>query len=109
MNTHASTQLLLPLEEPPVDGRIFLNGSVWFVDNDGYRVVFHRHESICTVALTDEVHGRLVAVALRHSGLATQAEICRAFGHSAATQARWERRYRKHAIDGLVSKKSSGQ
>lgn len=109
MNTHASAQLLLPLEEPPVDGRIFLNGSVWFVDNDGYRVVFHRHEPIYTVALTDDVHRRLVAVALRQSGLATQAEICRAFGHSAATQARWERRYRKHAIDGLVAKKSSGR
>lgn len=109
MNTHASAQLLLPLEEPPVDGRSFLNGSVWFVDNDGYRVVFHRHEPIYTVALTDDVHRRLVAVALRQSGLATQEELCGAFGHSAATQARWERQYRKHAIDGLVSRKSSGR
>ena len=46
MNTHAFTQPLLPLEEPPPDGRTFLNASVWFVDSDGYRVVFHRHEPI---------------------------------------------------------------
>jgi transposase len=109
MNTHASTQLSLPLEEVPLDGRTFLNASVWFVDSDGYRVIFHRHEPIYSVALTDEVHVRLVAVALRQSGLATQEEICRAFGHTVSTQARWERQYRRHAIEGLVSKKPSGR
>jgi transposase len=109
MNTHASAQSLLPLEEAMPDGRTFLNASVWFVDSDGYRVVFRWHEPIYTVALTDEVHLRLVAVALRQSGLATQEEICRAFGHTVSTQARWERQYRKHAIDGLVSKKPSGR
>ena len=109
MNTHASDQLMLPLEEPPPDGRSFLNASVWFVDSDGYRVVFRWHEPIYTVALSDEVHLRLVAVALRQSGLATQEEICQAFGHTVSTQARWERQYRKHAIDGLVSKKPSGR
>lgn len=109
MNTHASAQLLLPLEEVPPDGRTFLNASVWFVDSDGYRVIFRWHEPIYTVALTDEVHWRLVAVALRQSGLATQEEICQAFGHTVSTQARWERQYRRHAIDGLVSKKPSGR
>jgi len=67
MNKHASTPSLLPLEEPASDGRTFLNASVWFVDADNYQVVFHRHEPIYRVALADEVHLRLVAVALRQS------------------------------------------
>jgi transposase len=109
MSTHAPAQSLLHLEEAPPDDRTFLNASVWFVDSDGYRVVFRWHEPIYSVALTDEVHLRLVAVALRQSGLATQEEICRAFGHTVSTQARWERQYRKHAIDGLMPKKPSGR
>ena len=109
MNTHASAQSLLPLEEPVSDGRTFLNASVWFVDADSYRVIFHWHEPIYRVALTDEVHLRLVAVALRQSRLATQEEICQAFGHGVSTQARWERQYGKHGIDGLVSKKRTGR
>jgi transposase len=108
MNTHASDQLPLPLETPQPDGRTSLNGCVWFVDSDGYRVVFRWQEPLYRVALTDEVHLRLVAVALRQSGLATQEEICRAFGHSVPTQTRWEQQYRKHGIDGLVSKKPGG-
>jgi len=109
MNTHASTQSLLPLQEPPPDARTLLNASVWFVDSDGYRVIFRWHEPLYRVALTDEVHLRLVAVSLRQSQLATQEEICRAFGHHVSTQARWERQYRKHGIDGLVSKKRTGR
>ncbi len=109
MDTHASTQSLLPLQEPPTDGRTLLNGSVWFVDSDGYRVVFRWHEPLYRVVLTDEVHLRLVAVSLRQSQLATQEEICRAFGHDVSTQARWERQYRKHGIDGLVPKKCTGR
>jgi len=109
MNTHTFTQSSLPLEEPAPDGRTFLNASLWFVDSDGYRVIFHRHEPIYRVALTDEVHLRLVAVALRQSRLATQEEICRAFGHGVSTQIRWERQYRKHGVDGLVPKKRTGR
>jgi transposase len=109
MNTNAPAQSLLPLPEPVADSRIFLTNSVWFVDSDGYRVVFCRHEPLYRVALSDEVHRRLVAVSLRQSGLATQEEICRAFGHTVSTQARWERQYRQHSIDGLASKKSTGR
>jgi len=109
MSTHAFAQSLLPPEEVPPDDRTFLNASVWFVDSGGYRVVFRWHEPIYTVALTDKVHLRLVAVALRQSGLATQEEICRAFGHAISTQARWERQYRKQALDGLMPKKPSGR
>lgn len=108
MNTHTSDQRPLPLETPQPNGRTFLNGAVWFVDSDGYRVVFRWHEPLYRMALTDEVHLRLVAVSLRQSGLATQQEICHAFGHSIATQTRWERQYRKYGIDGLVSKKPGG-
>ena len=109
MNAHASTQSSLPWQEPPPDDRIFLNGSVWFVDSDGYRVVFRWHEPLYRVALNDEVHMRLVAVSLRQSQLATQEEICRAFGHDVSTQARWERQYRQHGIDGLMSRKRMGR
>lgn len=109
MNTHPSGESLLPLEEPASDGRTVLNSAVWFVDSDGYRVVFHRHEPIYRIALTDEVHLRLVAVALRQSRLARQEEICQGFGHGVSTQARWERQYGKHGIDGLVSKKHTGR
>ena len=109
MNKHAPAQSLLPLPVPPADNRISINSSVWFVDSDGYRVVFWRHEPLYRVALGDEVHLRLVAVSLRQSQLVTQAEICRAFGHTVSTQARWERQYREHSIAGLVSKKPTGR
>ena len=109
MNTDAPSQSSLPLEGAPPDGRVFLNASVWFIDSDGYRVVFRWHEPIYRIALDDEVHLRLVAVALRQSKLATCEEICLAFGHSAATQGRWERQYRQYGIDGLASKKPSGR
>jgi transposase len=109
MNTHTSAQSSLPLEELAGDGRTFLNASLWFVDSDGYRVVFHWHEPIYRVALNDEVHRRFVAVMLRQSRLATQEEICQAFGHNVSTQARWERQYSKHGIGGLVPKKRTGR
>jgi transposase len=110
MITSTPRQLLLPLEEDvPADGRTQINGSVWFVDHDGYRVVFRWHEPLYRVALGDTVHVRLVAVSLRQSQLATQAEIARAFGHSVVTQGRWERRYQQGGIDGLVPKRSPGR
>jgi len=84
MNAHTPTESLLLPEEPGSDDRTFLNASLWYVDKDGYRVVFHRHEPIYRIALNDEVHLRLVAVMLRQSRVATQEEICRAFGHSLA-------------------------
>jgi transposase len=109
MNTHAFNQPLLPLEDPAPDRRTFINSALWFVDSDGYRVIFRWHEPIYRVALTDEVHLRLVAVTLRQSRLAKQEEICRAFGHGVSTQARWERQYRKHGVDGLMPRKRTGR
>jgi len=109
MNANTTAQLPLPLKDVPVENRAFLNPSVWFVDADGYRVVFCRHEPLYRVALGDRVHLRLVAVSLRQSQLATQEEIARAFGHSVITQARWERQYEKHGIEGLTPKRPTGR
>jgi prepilin-type processing-associated H-X9-DG protein len=109
MNTNAPAQDELPLGEIPADARTFINRFLWFVDADGCRVVFHRHEAIYRITLGDVVHLRLVAVSLRQSGLATQEEIARAFGHSVVTQARWERRYEKDGIEGLTPQKRPGR
>jgi transposase len=109
MNTNAPAQGELPLEEIPADGRTFVNGSLWFVDADGCRVVFHWHEVLYRFALGDVGHARLVAVSLRQSRLATQEEIARAFGHSVITQARWEQQYQKNGIDGLMPQRRPGR
>ena len=92
------------------DGSIvWINPTVHFVDHDGYRVVFCRHEPIYRIALTDKQHLRLVAVSLRHSGLVTQMEIAGAFGHGVATQRRWEERYQAEALGGLADKAKPGR
>jgi transposase len=109
MIANTTPQPLLPLEDVPSDGRTYVNKSVWFVDQDGYRVVFRWHEPLYRVALSDTVHLRLVAVSLRQSELAAQAEIARAFGHSVTTQRRWERQYQQQGIEGLTPKRSSGR
>ncbi len=109
MNANISAQQSLPLEELSADGRTYINASLWFVDQDGYRVVFRWHEPLYRVALTDTVHVRQVAVSLRQSQLATQAEIAKAFGHSEVTQRRWERRYEEHGLEGLRTKTRSGR
>jgi len=109
MNANIPAPVSLQLEDTPAEERTFLNPSVWFVDADGYRVVFCRHEPLYRVAVEDQVHLRLVAVSLRHSQLATQEEIARAFGHSVITQARWERQYEKQGIEGLMPKKPTGR
>ena len=86
MSTATDSQLPWPLPlDLPSDGRTQLNPSVWFVDRDGYRVVFRWHEPLYRVALADVVHLRLVAVSLRQSQLATQEEMAQAFGHAVAT------------------------
>jgi transposase len=51
----------------------------------------------------------LVAVTLRQSKLATQRAIAAAFGHSEATQRRWETRYRQHGAAGLLPRKPTGR
>lgn len=111
MNTNTSTavQLDMPLGDCALEGRTQINGSVSFVDADGYRVVFRWHEPLYRMALADVVHVRLAAVALRQSKLATQEEIARSFGHSVITQARWERQYQKDGLEGLMPKQRPGR
>ena len=109
MNTLATIQRDFPLEEAPLSSRIPINGSVYFIDQDGYRVVFRWEMPIYRVALTDVVHMRAVAVNLRQSELATQEQIARAFGHTVITQSRWEHAFQKYGIEGLLPKKPSGR
>jgi len=109
MNTNSPAQQSLPLEHESDDRRIFINGSLWMIDEDGHRVIFLRHEPIYRVALGDEVHVRMVAVNLRLSKLASQEEIAKAFGHSVATQRRWETRYQEENIEGLGRKRNPGR
>jgi transposase len=106
----SSSEPVLPLPaDPSADARTYVTPNLWFVDHDGYRVVFCRHDPIYRVALDDLPHFRYVCVMLRQSELATQEDLARAFGHSVATQRRWERRYQQHGLDGLVDQFSSGR
>lgn len=109
MIANTTAQQFLPLEDVVADDRTYINHSLWFVDRDGYRVVFCHHEPLYRAALSDKGHLRLIAVSLRQSQLATQADIVKAFGHSEATQRRWERRYEQHGMDGLIDKSPPGR
>src|SRR5947199_6696606 len=85
MNTSPGPSLFDNTEIDSSHRRTFINPILWFDDCDGYRVVFCRHEVLYRVALADPLHLALVAVTLRQSQLATQAEIATAFGPSVAT------------------------
>src|SRR5919202_96549 len=109
MNTSSGPSLFDNTEPDSSHRRTFINPTLWFDDCDGYRVVFCRHEVLYRVALGDPLHLALVAVTLRQSKLATQAEIAAAFGHSVATRRRWETRYRQHGSDGLQAHTPPGR
>jgi hypothetical protein len=89
--------------------RISINPFLWFVDSDGYRVVFLRHEILYRAALDDYSYLAFIAVQLRLSELATQIDIAAAFGHSVATQRRWEKRYALFGFAGLQFKSPPGR
>src|SRR3954471_2616209 len=109
MNTSPGPPLFDNTKPDSSHRRTFINPILWFDDCDGYRVVFCRHEVLYRVALGDPLHLALVAVTLRQSKLATQAEIATAFGHSVATQRRWETRYRQHGSGGLQANTPTGR
>ena len=90
-------------------GRTMINESLSFVDQAGVRVVFRWHEPLYRFALSDILSMRFVAVSLRLGQLVTQEEVSQSFGHSVATQRRWENRFQKQGIEGLQKKKSSGR
>ena len=89
--------------------RTMINDHLWFVDDDGSRVVFFRHEAIYQADLEDKQHLRFIAVSLRLNGHATQSEIAQAFGHTVRTQRDWETQYQKEGLQGLQRKAGSGR
>lgn len=93
------------------DGAVVeINDRVWFVDHDGFRVVFRGWDTpLFRVAIGDKQELRAVAVWLRASRHATQDEIARAFGHSVESQRRWERRYEKEGLAGLSARVNPGR
>src|SRR5882672_660814 len=109
MNTPPAPSLFPNAEPNTNPARTHINACLWFDDCAGYRVIWCRHEILYRVALHDTYHVALIAVTLRQSELATQTEIAAAFGHSVATQRRWETRYRLHGDVGLQAKKPTGR
>jgi transposase len=109
MNTPPTDPLFPPPQDASTDQRIFISPSLWFVECDGYRVVFCRHEPIYRYALHDKPQARFVAVMLRQSELATQEDLALAFGHSVAAQRRWERRYEQDGLAGLDNQAPPGR
>jgi transposase len=92
-----------------LDGRTVINRSLYYVDRAGVRVVFQWHEPLYRFSISDTLSMRFVAVHLRLGELATQEEVSRSFGHSVATQRRWEKRFQEQGLQGLEDKKSSGR
>jgi len=74
-----------------------------------WRVVLVAGVVFMRFSLDDIVSTRMACVALRTSGLAFQEEVARAFGHSRATQCRWEEQYRDKGIEGLVDQPLLGR
>src|SRR2546422_11532862 len=107
MNTPDDTPLFPNTQSIMPAGRTYINAQLWFDDRDGYRVIFCRHEVLYRVALDDRIHLAMIAVTLRQSQLATQGEIAAAFGHSVASQRRWETRFLQCGDDGLQPRKRS--
>jgi transposase len=107
--TSSTSTLFDHLETNNNHTHTFINPMLWFDDCDGYRVIFCRYEILYRIALDDSLHLALVAVTLRQSELATQLELAKAFGHSVATQRRWETRYAQYGSSGLQAKTPTGR
>jgi len=104
---------LLPMEhgqKAPNGAAVEINERVWFVDHDGWRVVFVGWGAtpLFRIALADKQEVRAVAVWLRTMGYAKQQEIACAFAHSVASQRRWESQYENDGLAGLVPKAPPG-
>ena len=98
-----------PSEQADENGRIRINRTLTLVDEEGVRVIFHWYEPLFRFSLSDWLSLRYVAVQLRLGNLATQEEIAQAFGHSVATQRRWETRFLAQGLEGLQRGKSTGR
>src|SRR6266536_627452 len=105
-----NTEPVLPLpSHTSADARTYITPSLWFIDHDGYRVVFCRYEPIYRIALDDRPHLRFVCVMLRQSEVASQQELAHAFGYSVASLRRWERAYQQHGLAALDDHFSTGR
>ena len=95
----------------PDGATVEINERVWFFDHDGWRVVFRGWDTtpLFRIAVADKQEVRAVAVWLRTMGYAKQHEITRAFGHSVASQRRWESQYEKDGLAGLIPKAPPGR
>jgi transposase len=91
------------------EGLTRINASLSFVDRAGARVVLRWQEPLYRFAISDTLTLRFAAVQVRLGELATQEEVSRAFGHSVATQRRWENRYQERGLVGLEKVKSTGR
>ena len=89
--------------------RIRINRTLTIVDEAGVRVIFQWQEPLFRFSLSDSLSLRYVAVQLRLGELATQEEIVQAFGHSVATQRRWETRFLARGLEGLQRGKATGR
>lgn len=89
--------------------RTRISRALSYIDEAEVRIIFCWTEPIYRFAVADVVSLRHAAVQLRLSGLGTQEELSRAFGHSVATQRRWETRYQAQGLEGLENGKSSGR
>ncbi|RLA40363.1 MAG: hypothetical protein DRR06_17570 [Gammaproteobacteria bacterium] len=90
-------------------GRTVINRTLYFVDQADVRVIFRWHEPLYRFPISDTLSMRYAAVQLRLGELATQEEVSQSFGHSVATQRRWEKRFQEQGIEGLEKRKSSGR
>jgi transposase len=91
------------------EGLTRINASLSFVDRAGARVVLRWQEPLYRFAISDTLTLRFAAVQVRLGELATQEEVSQAFGHSVATQRRWENRYQERGLVGLEKVKSTGR
>ena len=101
----------LPMEGRSVTAEeiVEINARLWFVDRDGYRVVYQGWDTpLYRVAIEDKEHMRFVAVSLCMGAMASQEDVAQHFGFSVRTLQRWIKRHQERGLDGLRRKKGSG-
>jgi hypothetical protein len=75
----------------------------------GLRTVFVGGVPFFVLHRGDEQSVRYVCVQLRLQGLAEQLELAAAFGHDRTTQYRWEKRFEKDGLEGLLPYRPKGR
>lgn len=90
---------------------IDVNERVMVRDDPGlkWRVIVVSGRPFVAYPLGDEHSEPLACVALHSSGLALQAELVAAFGHSRSSQIRWEKKYVRYGAAGLLPYRPKGR